>query len=64
MAAVEADAKERAKRKAERMKIAEGYKEKGNVEFRGGNYEQALDWYTQVVKFHEISLSASFPPDT
>ena len=49
MAAVEADAKERAQRRGERMKIAEGYKEKGNVEFRGGNFEKALDWYTQVL---------------
>lgn len=48
MKVVEADAKERAKRKKERMKVAEGYKEKGNNEFRQGNFETALDWYTQV----------------
>ena len=48
MKVLEADAKDRAKRRHEREKIANGLKEKGNTEFKQGNYEQALDFYTQV----------------
>ena len=48
MKALEEDAQERFKRKRAREKVAEGLKEKGNEEFRQGNYEKALDFYTQV----------------
>ena len=48
MKALEEDAQERFKRKRAREKVAEGLKEKGNEEFRTGNYEKALDFYTQV----------------
>ena len=48
MKAMENDAQERFKRKQEREKVAKGLKEKGNEEFRQGNYEAALDFYTQV----------------
>jgi len=48
MQAVEADAKERATRRQERIKLADQLKERGNKEFRDGNFEAALDLYTQV----------------
>ncbi|XP_052806639.1 tetratricopeptide repeat protein 12-like [Mya arenaria] len=50
MSALEADAKERAKRRAEKTKLAEQWKDKGNVEFRSGNYEKALEYYTEGLR--------------
>ena len=48
MAAMESDAMDRAKRRQIRQKEANVIKEKGNEEFRLGNYPTALDHYTQV----------------
>jgi len=48
MSVMEADARERASRRAGRIKVAEEWKEKGNVEFRQGNMEKALEYYTEV----------------
>lgn len=48
MAAMEQDAKERTERKRESEKEANSLKERGNTEFRSGNYEEAVKLYTQV----------------
>ena len=54
MATVERDAKERAERRREREKVATSLKEKGNVHFKAEEYEQALEYYTQVLqRFYE-----------
>lgn len=47
MAAMEADARERAERRKIGEKRANELKEKGNEEFRKGNYEKALELYTE-----------------
>ncbi|XP_062595259.1 tetratricopeptide repeat protein 12-like [Saccostrea cucullata] len=47
MAAMEADARERAERRKVGEKKANELKEKGNEEFRQGNYEKALEFYTE-----------------
>ena len=64
MKALEEDAQERYKRKQEREKVAAGLKEKGNEEFRQGNYEKALDFYTQVcsslVRVYELQFEKIF----
>ena len=48
MAALEADANERAARRKVNEKEANILKEKGNEEFRQGNYDKALALYTEV----------------
>ncbi|XP_012940902.1 tetratricopeptide repeat protein 12 [Aplysia californica] len=50
MAAMETDAKERAADKKKRQKIADGFKEQGNVEFRQGNFEKALEFYDKAME--------------
>ena len=47
MKAVERDAEERYQRRQEGKKRATEWKEKGNVEFKAGNYEQAVELYTE-----------------
>ncbi|XP_072166099.1 tetratricopeptide repeat protein 12-like [Diadema setosum] len=47
MKAVEQDAAERAQRRREKMKVATEWKERGNVEFKAGNYEKAIELYTE-----------------
>ncbi|XP_022329619.2 tetratricopeptide repeat protein 12-like [Crassostrea virginica] len=47
MAAMEADARERAERRKIAEKKANELKEKGNDEFRQGNFEKALELYTE-----------------
>ena len=49
MKALEDDAQDRFRRKQARQKVANGLKEKGNEEFRQGKYEEALEFYTQVL---------------
>ena len=57
MSVMEADARERASRRAGRIKVAEEWKEKGNVEFRQGNMEKALEYYTEVhVQLHILNI--------
>lgn len=48
MAAMEADAKERAERRKERETTANTLKEQGNTEFKQGNFQKALELYNQV----------------
>ena len=48
MKALEDDAQDRFRRKQARQKVANGLKEKGNEEFRQGNYESAMEFYSQV----------------
>ena len=48
MAAVEADAKERAERRKAATAEATKLKLVGNDHFKSGNYQQAIDFYTQV----------------
>lgn len=47
MAAMEVDARERAERRQAGEKKANELKEKGNEEFRQGNYEKALELYSE-----------------
>ena len=49
MKALEDDAQDRFRRKQARQKVANSLKEKGNEEFRQGKYEEALEFYTQVL---------------
>ncbi|KAJ8316039.1 hypothetical protein KUTeg_006053 [Tegillarca granosa] len=49
MAALEKDAEERYQRKKEARKEADQIKERGNDEFRQGNYEKALELYTEAL---------------
>ncbi|XP_067675024.1 tetratricopeptide repeat protein 12-like [Haliotis asinina] len=49
MAAMEADAKERAERRKVREKEALAIKEKGNAEFKAGSYDKALELYSQAI---------------
>lgn len=57
MATMEQDAKERYKRKQESKKIANELKEKGNEQFKQGNLDEALKYYTEV-KFLYLSSMA------
>ena len=45
---LEKDANERHQRKRENTRLATALKEKGNAEFQRGNYQQAVDFYTEV----------------
>ncbi|XP_055860826.1 tetratricopeptide repeat protein 12-like isoform X2 [Biomphalaria glabrata] len=49
MAAMEADAKERAERRKERETTANTLKEQGNTEFKQGNFQKALELYNQAI---------------
>nr|KAI8743935.1 tetratricopeptide repeat protein 12-like [Biomphalaria glabrata] len=49
MAAMEADAKERAERRKERETTANTLKEQGNAEFKQGNFQKALELYNQAI---------------
>lgn len=51
--AIEIDAKQRAERRKKKQKIADELKEKGNIEFKVGNYEKAADYYKEV-SLHKI----------
>ena len=44
---LEADAAERTRKRKERGKIATLWKEKGNTEFKAGNYRKAIEHYTE-----------------
>ncbi|KAH3699825.1 hypothetical protein DPMN_074787 [Dreissena polymorpha] len=57
MKAFEADAQARAARREARNKVAEEWKEKGNAEFRLGNFEKALEFYTKVRLEKQQSLN-------
>ena len=48
MAAMQKDADERHERKKKAQKEAAALKDKGNAEFKAGNYDQAIEFYTQV----------------
>ena len=48
MQAMEADVAERSARKKESKKAATLLKDKGNEEYVAGNYEAAIEFYTQV----------------
>ncbi|XP_069115192.1 tetratricopeptide repeat protein 12-like [Argopecten irradians] len=50
MAAMEADANERAERRKKRQKEANVIKEKGNEEFRQGKFEKALEYYSEALQ--------------
>jgi len=52
---MEKDAKERFERRNQNYKIADYLKEKGNLEFKNGNNEKAIEFYTQV-SYQEILL--------
>ncbi|XP_030834673.1 tetratricopeptide repeat protein 12, partial [Strongylocentrotus purpuratus] len=47
MKAVERDSAERAQRRKEAKERATEWKDRGNVEFKGGNYEKAIEHYTE-----------------
>ncbi|CAH1796467.1 unnamed protein product, partial [Owenia fusiformis] len=47
MKVLEADAADRYNRRQVAKKEADELKEKGNVEFKNGNYEGAIEWYTK-----------------
>ncbi|XP_033119662.1 tetratricopeptide repeat protein 12-like [Anneissia japonica] len=47
MASVEADARERAQRRRLKTKQATQLKEQGNIEFKAGNFNKAVEYYTQ-----------------
>lgn len=47
MAAIEKDSEERQERRKANEKLANDWKEKGNVEFRDGNYEKAVVHYSE-----------------
>ncbi|KAK0053257.1 tetratricopeptide repeat protein 12 [Biomphalaria pfeifferi] len=49
MAAMEADAKDRAERRKERETTANTLKEQGNAEFKQGNFQKALELYNQAI---------------
>ena len=55
MSIMEQDAKERYERRKQNYKIADGLKEKGNEEFKNGNNEKAIDFYTQVRRNYLMS---------
>ena len=48
MAAMEADAQARSERKKKAREEATAIKEMGNKEFQQGNYDKAVEYYTQV----------------
>ena len=48
MAAMQKDADERHERKKKAQEEAMVFKDKGNAEFKAGNYDQAIEFYTQV----------------
>ncbi|XP_071094607.1 tetratricopeptide repeat protein 12-like [Haliotis cracherodii] len=50
LAAMEADAKERAERRRVREKEALAIKERGNAEFKAGSYDKALELYSQAIE--------------
>ena len=56
MAAMEQDVKEREQRRQQKKKKATELKDKGNIEFNAGNFEKAVDYYT------EVSTVCSFTP--
>ena len=47
MQAVERDAAERSQRRKEAKERATEWKDRGNVEFKEGNYEKAIEHYTE-----------------
>ena len=49
MAAMEKDAEERYQRRLENTRISDEWKEKGNAEFKSGNYEKAEELYTEAL---------------
>ena len=57
MAAMEADARERAERRKIKEKEANILKEQGNEYFRQENYHAALDCYTKVIVSLSVKLS-------
>ena len=48
MRMMEQDANERYERKKENKKKSDKLKLKGNEEFKNGNYEKAIEFYTEV----------------
>ena len=46
--AIEIDAKQRAERRKKKMVIANELKDKGNIQFQAGNYDAAVQLYTEV----------------
>lgn len=50
MAAVEADARERAKRRADQRERATREKERANQFFKAGDWKRAADLYTEAIK--------------
>lgn len=51
MAAMEKDAQERAENRRKNKIIADELKTKGNDAFHNGLYDQAIDYYTQVMSY-------------
>ena len=50
MAAMEKDAEERYQRRLENTRISDEWKEKGNVEFKSGNWAKAEELYSEALK--------------
>ncbi len=50
LSALEADAEDRQKRKQQARLEATAIKDKGNKEFKEGNYEKAVEYYTQALR--------------
>lgn len=50
MSMLEKDAQERNERRKKNMKVASELKEKGNVEFREGRYEKAIEYYSEGIQ--------------
>ncbi len=48
LSVLESDAKERYERRKLNTKLANELKDKGNVEFQNGNYEKAIEFYSEV----------------
>ncbi len=55
MSALEADAENRRKRKQQATLEASAIKDMGNQEFKEGNYEKAVEYYTLVGKTSRLS---------
>jgi len=51
MSAIEEDARQRAIKKSKLKKEATIIKDKGNEEFKKGNYIKATEFYTEVEKY-------------
>ena len=57
MKEMEEDAKQRAEEKKKREVEADKLKEQGNVAFKEGRYDEAVDYYSQAI--HEVHTNTA-----